>query len=63
MINFVFRLDLGALLQKPSNDTESAFISQFNQQATESIKNSIGVSCLTEDVVIMLKLFVKLSLT
>lgn len=63
MIYFVFRLDLGALLQKPSNDTESAFISQFNQQATESIKNSIGVSCLTEDVVIMLKLFVKLSLT
>lgn len=41
---FSLRLDLGTLLQKPSSDSESAFISQFNQQATESIKNSIGVS-------------------
>ncbi|XP_060063768.1 ubiquitin-associated protein 2-like isoform X5 [Ylistrum balloti] len=38
------RLDLGALLQKPTSEPpESAYITQYNQQATESIKNSIGI--------------------
>ncbi|XP_033750944.1 ubiquitin-associated protein 2-like isoform X4 [Pecten maximus] len=38
------RLDLGALLQKPTSDpSEPAYITQYNQQATESIKNSIGI--------------------
>ena len=42
---FVFRLDLGALLQKAQDPvTEAQYIAQYNQQATESLKNTIGVS-------------------
>ncbi|KAL5005522.1 hypothetical protein ScPMuIL_018978 [Solemya velum] len=44
--NLGTRLDLGALMQKPqpTQSPESSFsISQYNQQATESIKNSIGI--------------------
>ncbi|KAK3096720.1 hypothetical protein FSP39_002655 [Pinctada imbricata] len=36
------RLDLGALLNKQQNETDS-YISQYNQQATETIKNTIGI--------------------
>ena len=41
------RFDLGVLYPKhPQSDmnADTSYITQFNQQATESIKNSIGVS-------------------
>ncbi|XP_029641174.1 ubiquitin-associated protein 2-like isoform X4 [Octopus sinensis] len=38
------RLDLGALLQKAQDPvTEAQYIAQYNQQATESLKNTIGI--------------------
>ena len=43
----VIRFDLGGLYPKHiQNDmsAEASYITQFNQQATESIKNSIGVT-------------------
>lgn len=37
-------LDLGALLQKAQDPvTEAQYIAQYNQQATESLKNTIGI--------------------
>lgn len=37
------RIDIGALLQKPSNESQDSYLSQYNQQATETIKNTIGI--------------------
>ena len=37
------RIDLGTLLQKPSNESPDSYLTQYNQQATESIKNTIGI--------------------
>ena len=46
-----FTSNLSALLH-PTNDmsADSNYINQFNQKATESIKNSIGVSTVLDDL-------------
>ncbi|XP_052101253.1 ubiquitin-associated protein 2-like isoform X4 [Mytilus californianus] len=37
------RIDIGVLLQKTTNESPESYLTQYNQQATESIKNTIGI--------------------
>jgi hypothetical protein len=51
----IFRIDLGTLLQKPSNESPDSYLTQYNQQATESIKNTIGVGIKKLDSYVLLR--------